>query len=92
MEAIERKAERNAAIFAAWLDGKSFADIGREYDITRQRAGQLVRIEAKRQLAGVVDTLAEVRLYAEKMLRSGDGNTRIHGADLLAIIDREWGQ
>jgi hypothetical protein len=46
----------------------------------------------RHQLAGAVDTLAEVRLYAEKMLRSGDGNTRIHGADLLAIIDRERGE
>jgi hypothetical protein len=40
---------------------------------------------------GAVDTLAEVRLYAEKMLRSGDGNTRIHGADLLGIIDHDAG-
>lgn len=59
MDVIERKAERNAAIFAAWLDGTSFAEIGREHDITRQRAGQLVRIEAKRQLAEAVEALSE---------------------------------
>jgi hypothetical protein len=62
MDVIERKAERNAAIFAAWLDGKSFADIGREHDITRQRAGQLVRIEAQRQLQGAVEALQRIAL------------------------------
>jgi hypothetical protein len=65
--------------------------------VTTKRSATFLREEATRQAALALaakreadllrDVLREVRLYAEKMLRSGDGTTRIHGADLLQLLD-----
>jgi hypothetical protein len=92
VEVLERKAERNAAIFAAWLDGKSFAEIGREHDITRQRAGQLVRIEA-RQLRGAVDDLREaLNLLDNARPDYGDPTLKRMWAQARKRLRLKWGQ
>jgi hypothetical protein len=82
----------------AYRDGSMVAECGyprrpREpMDARKPTCPVCLKIERQRsQLERAVGTLAEVRLYAEKMLRSGDGNTRIHGADLLGIIDPDAG-
>lgn len=44
------------------------------------------------QYEEAVDTLEQVRLYAEKMVRSADPITRISGADIKQILEGQGGQ
>jgi len=44
-----KKTRRNLAIFRAWLRGKTVTQLGKQYKLSYQRIGQIVREEAKRR-------------------------------------------
>lgn len=47
---MEYKTERNAKIYNEWATrGRSFADIGREYGLSRDRIREIVKREGKRR-------------------------------------------
>jgi len=47
---MEYKTERNAKIYNEWaMRGRSFADIGREYELSRDRIREIVKREGKRR-------------------------------------------
>lgn len=47
---MEYKAERNAKIYDEWMmRGRSFADIGREYGLTRDRIREIVKAEGRKR-------------------------------------------
>lgn len=47
---MEYKAERNAKIYDEWaIRGRSFADIGREYGLTRDRIREIVKAEGRKR-------------------------------------------
>jgi hypothetical protein len=83
MGLIEREAEAEARRLAASREhyGHDGASIPGAWIDWRSEA---LSLEA--QLAGAVDALREVRLYAEKMMRDREPEIQRHGADVLRIV------
>lgn len=47
---MEYQTERNAKIYNEWnINGRSFADIGREYGLSRDRIREIVKAEGRKR-------------------------------------------
>lgn len=85
----QSESERDYALARALIGkaetNEAFADDADPHalrDAVKRLHGRLAEVERLRE------TLAEARLYGEKMLRDSDTDIRRCGADLLQIIDR----